>query len=233
MQKALTEMNVQLANVISDLSGATGMAILRAIVAGERDPERLARLKNERIQARHAEIARSLEGTWREELRFALAQSLELYDTYGEKLTSCDQRIEAHLKTMTAQVDVETEPIPAPRRRRFLALVALYGVRGSGGSEPAASSSASTGASELVILNPAHHPIESLVRFFLWMPGVPGCITLQKTRAPSSHLTLNRGGKAMVGFESRTRPVSKNLPVNVAVHRLAQHSGACPSAGLD
>src|SRR6516164_7589674 len=70
LQKALTEMNVQLANVLSDLSGVTGMAILRAILNGERDPQRLAMLKNERVKASREEIARSLEGNWREELLF-------------------------------------------------------------------------------------------------------------------------------------------------------------------
>lgn len=72
MQKALTEMNIQLANVISDISGTTGMAILRDIVRGERDPEKLARHKHARIRASRQEIARSLEGTWREELLFVV-----------------------------------------------------------------------------------------------------------------------------------------------------------------
>jgi hypothetical protein len=76
IQKALTEMNIQLANVISDISGMTGMAILRAIVSGERNPQALARLKGERIHATREEIAQSLEGTWRPELLFVLEQSL-------------------------------------------------------------------------------------------------------------------------------------------------------------
>lgn len=100
MQKTLTQMNVQLANVISDISGVTGMAILRAIIAGERDPERLAALKHNRVRASRQEIARSLEGNWREELLFVLEQSLELYDLYIRKIAVCDQRIERHLKTM-------------------------------------------------------------------------------------------------------------------------------------
>src|SRR5947208_10735018 len=82
MQKTLTQMNVQLANVISDISGATGVAILRAIVAGERDPNKLASRKNSLIRATRAQIAQSLEGDWREELLFVLEQSLEIYDMY-------------------------------------------------------------------------------------------------------------------------------------------------------
>jgi transposase len=76
MQKALTEMNVQLANVISDLTGVTGMAILRALVAGERNLHKLAQLKHQQIHATPAEIVQSLEGNWREELIFVLGQSL-------------------------------------------------------------------------------------------------------------------------------------------------------------
>jgi hypothetical protein len=78
MQKALTQMNIQLANVISDLSGVTGQMIVRAILAGERDPWKLAQLSHPRIQASRTEIAKSLEGTWRPELIFVLQQELEM-----------------------------------------------------------------------------------------------------------------------------------------------------------
>jgi transposase len=98
-QKALTEMNVQLANVISDISGVTGLAILRALLAGERDPAQLAALKDYRIKASSATIAKSLEGNWREELLFNLRQCLELYAWYQQKIAECDTRIEAHLDT--------------------------------------------------------------------------------------------------------------------------------------
>lgn len=109
MQKTLTQMNGQLATFISDISGATGMTILRAIVAGERDPDKLASRKNSLTLATRAQIAQSLEGDWREELLFVLEQSLELYDTYLGKITKCDQRIEAHLKTMDSKLAVSPE----------------------------------------------------------------------------------------------------------------------------
>jgi transposase len=99
MQKALTEMNIQLANVISDISGTTGMAILRDIVKGERDAEKLAGHKHARIRASRQEIARSLEGTWRQEFLLVLEQSLDLYDTYQQKIQSCDLRIDEHLRS--------------------------------------------------------------------------------------------------------------------------------------
>ena len=107
IQKALTEMNIQLANVISDISGLTGMAILRAIVSGERNPQALARLKGERIHATREEIAQSLEGNWRPELLFTLEQSLALYDTYQQKIAECSLRIEAHLKSIESKTTAE------------------------------------------------------------------------------------------------------------------------------
>jgi transposase len=90
MQKALTLMNVQLANVISDVVGETGQKILRAIIAGERDPLKLADLKNGRIEASKEEIAKSLQGNWREEHLFALTQAVELFDAYSKALQRCD-----------------------------------------------------------------------------------------------------------------------------------------------
>ncbi|EJT85732.1 ISPpu9, transposase, partial [Pseudomonas putida S11] len=80
IQKALSQMNIQLANVISDISGVTGMRILRAIIAGERDPVRLAELTDGRIKAGKDTIARSLHGNWRREHLHALAQELAAYD---------------------------------------------------------------------------------------------------------------------------------------------------------
>ena len=118
IQKALTEMNVQLANVISDISGLTGMAILRAIVSGERNPQALAGLKNERIQASREEIAQSLEGNWRQELLFVLEQSLALYDTYQIKIAECNLRLESHLKRMESKTTVEQQPAPKASNTR-------------------------------------------------------------------------------------------------------------------
>src|ERR1700676_720683 len=118
IQKALTEMNIQLANVISDISGLTGMAILRAIVSGERNPQALAGLKNERIQASREEIAQSLEGNWRQELLFVLEQSLALYDTYQIKIAECNLRLEYHLKRMESKTTVEQQPAPKASNAR-------------------------------------------------------------------------------------------------------------------
>jgi transposase len=94
MQKAMTQMNVQLANTISDVSGVTGQAIIRAILQGERDPYQLAKLRDCRVRASVEEIARSLEGTWREDVLFELQQVVERYDFCWQQIRECDQRLE-------------------------------------------------------------------------------------------------------------------------------------------
>jgi hypothetical protein len=83
MQKALTEMNIQLANVISDISGMTGLRILHAIVDGQRDPHQLAKLRDRRIKASEEEVANGLHGNWRDELIFVLEENLAIYAVYG------------------------------------------------------------------------------------------------------------------------------------------------------
>jgi len=118
MQKVLTEMNVQLANVISDISGLTGLAIIQAILAGERDRYKLADLANFRIQASREEIARSLEGNWRKELLFILQQELNLYQTYQQQIAECDIALAAHLQTLEDKVEAGSEPPAAKANKR-------------------------------------------------------------------------------------------------------------------
>ena len=96
MQKALQQMNVQLTQVLSDITGATGLAIIRAIVAGERDPVQLARFRDPRCISSTAEIAKALTGHYRPEHVFALKQALALYDTYTEQVRECDGQIAQH-----------------------------------------------------------------------------------------------------------------------------------------
>lgn len=112
MQKALTQMNVQLANVISDLSGLTGQAIIRAIGGGERDPRKLAELSDPRVHASREEIAKSLEGNWRPELLFVLQQEVEMYDTYQRRIDECDHRLQKQLASFTDSV-----PSPPPEAK--------------------------------------------------------------------------------------------------------------------
>jgi transposase len=118
MQKALTEMNIKLANVISDISGQTGLAIIRSIVAGERDPYKLAKMKDYRIKASMDTIAKSLEGNWREELIFNLSQALALYDTYQSKIAECDLQIRSHLGTFPNSADPIEKPLTPRKSKR-------------------------------------------------------------------------------------------------------------------
>lgn len=103
MQKALTEMNLQLHRVVSDITGVTGMAIIRAIVAGERDPKYLASLKDPRAKRSATEIAAALEGDYRSEHLFVLNQELQLYDIYQQQIGECDQQIEQCLSEFESQ----------------------------------------------------------------------------------------------------------------------------------
>jgi transposase len=117
MQKALTQMNVQLANVISDVSGLTGQTILRAIVAGERDPVKLAGLSHPGIQASREEVAKSLEGNWRPELLFVLQQEVEMYDTYQLRINECDHQLQKHLASFS-EIVLSPAPQAEPKRKR-------------------------------------------------------------------------------------------------------------------
>ena len=94
MQKALVEMNIQLTEVLSDVMGVTGQAIIRAIAAGERDPKVLARYRDGRVKASAAEIAEALRGNWREEHLFVLTQALAMYDDIGRHLHECDAKLQ-------------------------------------------------------------------------------------------------------------------------------------------
>lgn len=97
IQKALHQMNVKLDKVLSDITGMTGLAILEAIVDGERDPQKLARLRRAQCRNDEATIAKALQGNWRDEHLFALRQALSLYKTYRQQIAECDRQIEAHL----------------------------------------------------------------------------------------------------------------------------------------
>lgn len=99
MQKALTQMNVKLQHVVSDIMGVTGLAIIQAILDGERSPVKLAQLRDRRCKRSEEIIAKALHGNWREEHLFELEQALSLWRGFQDKITECDRRIEACLKT--------------------------------------------------------------------------------------------------------------------------------------
>jgi len=118
MQKALMQMNIQLANVLSDISGMTGQAIIKAILAGERDPHQLAAFRNSRVQASQEEIARSLEGNWQEDLLFVLKQEQDGYEFCQQQMAECDRQLEQYLQ----QREVRTQGASLPEEKRKVRL---------------------------------------------------------------------------------------------------------------
>lgn len=116
MQKALQEMNVLLHQVVADITGLTGMTILRAIVAGERDPLVLAQSRDPHCKRSSDEIAQSLTGSYRADHVFALAQALTLYESYQTQLALCDEQIEQQLQTFEP-VTTDAPPPGAKKQR--------------------------------------------------------------------------------------------------------------------
>jgi len=112
LHKALTQMNVQLHHVISDLTGVTGQAILNAILQGERDPQKLAALKDHRIKASREVIAKSLRGDWRAEHLFTLQQTHVLWQQHQQLIAACDEQIAGMLQAFDARVDAPAGPLP-------------------------------------------------------------------------------------------------------------------------
>jgi len=117
MQKAMQLMNVKLTQVVSDITGVTGMSIIRAIVAGERSPEELARLRNPKCAKSEAEITKALQGNYKTEHLFVLKQSLDQYDFYHQQIQECDAEMEAMYAALPpSEADDQACPPPKPRR---------------------------------------------------------------------------------------------------------------------
>jgi hypothetical protein len=117
MQKSLDQMNVRLHRAVSDIEGVTGMAILRAIVAGERDASKLAQLRDRRCRKSEQEIAEQLRGHWREDHLFSLRQSLEMYDAIQQRIAEYDREIVRKLAVLERQ-ELRGKPVPAGKNRQ-------------------------------------------------------------------------------------------------------------------
>ena len=115
MQKAMTQMNLKLRNVVSDVTGVTGMRILRAIIDGEQDPDELAALRDHRCRKSKETIAKALQGNWREEHLFELTQAVEAYDFVRQQILACDSRIEKVLDGFESKTE---EKAPAHKKTR-------------------------------------------------------------------------------------------------------------------
>ena len=127
MQKALQQMNLQLTQVLSDVSGVSGLAIIGAILQGERDPVKLSRLVDRRVRATAAALQKALAGDYRAEHLFVLGQAFALYHTYEEKIQVCDQQIARALTQLPDQVDLSRQPLPARKAGRRPSLDRMAG----------------------------------------------------------------------------------------------------------
>ena len=120
MQKALSQMNIKLQHVLSDITGVTGLQMIRAIVQGECDPDKLAAYRNKKCRQPLSVIKKALTGNYREEHIFSLKQALELYDIYQEKIAACDREIERQLsKIESAQLEAsDQKPVMVVKRKK-------------------------------------------------------------------------------------------------------------------
>jgi transposase len=118
IQKALTQMNLQLANVLSDLSGMTGQAIIKAILRGERDPHKLAEFRDPRVKASEEQIARSLEGNWQEDQLFVLQQEQDGYEFCQKQMAECDRQLDQYLQH--SEDRSHGGPLPEEKRKERL-----------------------------------------------------------------------------------------------------------------
>lgn len=131
MQKALMQMNLQLHHVVSDITGATGMKIIRAIIAGERQPAVLAQHRDIRCKESSQTIEKSLKGNYQEEHLFSLTQAVELFDYYTQKVNECDRRIEATLNLLGKDKQLPDKPLPKARHRTKQPNALTFDIRSS------------------------------------------------------------------------------------------------------
>lgn len=238
MQKALTQMNVQLDNVISDITGKTGMAILRAIVAGERDGWVLAAHRDGRIKADEATLAKSLRGAWRDEHLFALTQALERYDHLQGQLQACHERILAALTDLAEPVEPTPSQNPPARsaqermmqqalnRVMGVDLTAIPGI----GVETALTLAAEVGNDLSRFPDSAH--------FCSWLSLAPGTrISGDKRLSGRAPRRTNHAGQALrlaavsavrsnsfigAAHRARLRRLDKSRAVKATAHQLAR-----------
>jgi transposase len=233
LQHALIQMNVQLHKVISDISGVTGMAIIRAIVAGERNPLSLAALKDPRIRSTHEEIAKALTGNYRGELLFVVQQELLLYDLHQQQIVACDTQIEQCLSGFDART--EQAPPPAQNKRRKTTQNApafdlrghLYRVSGVDFTQINGldALSVQTILSE-VGLDPTRFP--SVKHFCSWLGLCPGTrITGGKPLSSQTRRVVNRAANA---FRLAAQAVSRSHSALGAFYRRMRARLGAPKA---
>ena len=118
MQKSMDQMNLQLHHVLSDITGVSGLRILDAILGGERDPAKLAQLRDQRVRSSQETIVKALTGNYRDEHVFTLRQALEMYRHYQRMIADCDQEIESLFDGLSDKIDPRQQPLAEPRRKQ-------------------------------------------------------------------------------------------------------------------
>jgi transposase len=204
MQKALTQMNLHLHKVLSNVTGVTGMNIIRAIISGEREPEKLALMRERGVKNTPEAIAKALEGDYRQEHLFALKQAVELYDFYHRQIEACDREIEGYLHTFEAKVDPVQNPLPKQKRKkemRYQSFVdlrtELYRVSGIDFTQIPSLDvvTVQTILSEIG-LDPGKFPTEK--RFVSWLGLCPNNrITGGQVKSTKTRKTANRAANAL------------------------------------
>jgi len=239
MQKALLQMNIQLGEVLTDVMGMTGEAIIRAIVAGERDPLVLAEHRNYRVKASAADIQRALTGNWREEHLFVLSQALAMYDALAQRILECDAKLQALLGQLGhREVELDGPAKPAgkntPRFDLRTALARWAGVDLTRINGLAVSS-------VLTLLSEIGTDLSrfaSVKHFCSWLSLCPGTkisggkVLSSRTRRSSNRarqalklaaMSLSRNGSALGAFYRRLCARMDKPRANTAVaHKLAR-----------
>jgi transposase len=241
MQKALERMNLKIHDVISDLTGVSGLKMVEAIVAGQRNPEALLALCDPQIQKNKAgRLRAALEGTWKDEHLFALRQAHELWQFYQKKIGECDQAIEGVLKVVAGPEDPNHPAPPATKRGGINApqIAGLHGLlfRLCGGKDP----TQLPGVADYVLLQLISEVGTDLAKnwktekhFTAWLGVAPGSRNSGKRRA-SQRRSRNRAGrlfcviarsvgrsvdKALGGFYRRIKGRKGGLVANLALAR--------------
>jgi transposase len=246
MQKALFQMNIQLSNVISDITGKTGLDIIDAILTGERDVDELSKYRDHRIKADKRTIAKSLRGDWREEHLFSLKMARDIYGVYREKIAECDHKIEAMLRTFESRLDPAVNPIPAkttthvkPTRNEanFDLRTELYRIFGMDLTQVPAIQSA-TVSIFLSEVGPSVERFENVKRFASWLGLCPdnritgGRVLSARTRDVKSRLayalriavqSLHRSQTVLGEYFRRMRArLGAPEAITAAAHKLAR-----------
>ena len=234
MQKALTQMNLQLHRVISDLSGVTGLAIVRAIVAGERDPHKLVALKHHLIRCSNEQLLAALTGDYRAEHVFVLAQELSLYEVYLTQIAQCDQQIKQCLTTFEDKsLDNPTLP-PRPQGRRASRHAPSFDLRGELYRISGVDFTSIDGLEALTVqtilsevgLDPNRFP--SVKHFASWLGLCPGNqVSGGKVKSTRSRPVVNRAAHA---FRLAAQSVGRSHTALGAFYRRIQSRLGAPKA---